>query len=192
MPTQSQARRRRSSRAQFVVTGVALVCLQGAVAASQQDPHVRVADRVLKAMLETGAAQSPALRALLAELDAAPVLVFVDCGVQMRTRLGARLNFVTSVDGVRYVRVGVDCTLGPRHQLALLAHELQHAMEIAGQPGVVDVDSMATYYEDIGYFTYKDGRDKGFETAAAIAMQRRVDDEIRGRSRPKRAANRLP
>ncbi len=174
------------------MTCAALVFLHTATAAAQQDPHVRVADRGLKAMLETGAARSPALRALLADLEAAPVLVFIDCGVQMRTHLGARLNFVTSVDGVRYVRVGVDCTLGQRHQLSLLAHELQHALEIAGQPGIVDVDSMATYYEDVGFFTYKDGTDKGFETAAAIAMQRRVDDEICGRSRPKQAVTRLP
>jgi hypothetical protein len=192
MPTQSQAPRRRFSRARLVATCAALLLLHAAAAAAQQDSHVRVADRGLKAMLETGATQSPALRALLADLEAAPILVFIDCGVQMRTRVGARLNFVTSVDGVRYVRVGVDCSLGARHQLALLAHELQHALEIAGRPDVVDVDSMASYYEDVGYFTYKNRTAKGFETAAAIAMQQRVDDEISGRSRPKRAANRIP
>ena len=191
MPTRLQARRR-ASRAGFGLTCAALLWMHAAAAVAQQGPNVRIADRVLKAMLETGAAQSPALRTLLADLEAAPVLVFIDCGVQMRTRLGARLNFVTSVDGVRYVRIGVDCALGARHQLALLAHELQHALEIAGQPGVVDVDSMATYYEEVGYFTYKEGTDKGFETAAAIAMQRRVDDEITGRSRPERAVRRLP
>ena len=161
---------------------MALPAVAAANTNTTADPHVRVADRLLRGLIETGAAQSPALRALLADIEAAPVLVFIDCGVQMRTRLAARLNFVTSVNGVRYVRVGVDCTLPRRHQVALLAHELQHALEIAGRPDVVDPDSMATYYEDIGFSTYKDGTYTGFEPAAAVAMQRRVDDEIRGRS----------
>jgi hypothetical protein len=47
----------------------------------------------------------------------------------MPTYVGARLNFVTSVNGLRYVRVDIDCTLSQRRQIALLAHELQHALD---------------------------------------------------------------
>jgi hypothetical protein len=162
--------------------GVAAVTLfQVAAAWAQDGPHVRVFDRRLKGLLESGRESSPTLRHLIEKLDASSVLVFADCNARMPERIGARLSLVTSVNGVRYVRVEVDCELIDRHQLSLLAHELQHALEIGHRSDIVDADSMESYYEDIGFQTFYDGNHKGFESFEAIAVQRHVDAETRGK-----------
>jgi len=46
---------------------------------------------------------------------------------------------------------------------------------------IVDADSMESYYEDIGFQTYHDGNHKGFERFEAIAVQRQVDADTRGK-----------
>ena len=85
----------------------------------------------------------------------------------MPARIGARLNFVTSVNGLRYVRVHVDCTLSPRRQIALLAHELQHALEIGERTDILDVEAMEspTKTSASSRLTWSH---KSFETEAAI------------------------
>jgi hypothetical protein len=182
MPVTPRTPRPRVPPVRALVAGAAIwLALQPAAAAWQDDPHVRVFDRQLKVLLAEGAEQSPTLRTLLAQIDTAAILVFIDCG-RMPTRIAARLHLMTSVNGLRYVRVDVDCALS--RQIALLAHELQHALEIAGRVDIVDADAMESYYEDIGFQTYSDGRHKGFESPAAIAVQQCVEDEISGRARP--------
>jgi hypothetical protein len=145
-------------------------------------PHLRILDGPLKSLFEHGLIQSPTLRELADKVEAAPILVFVEGDIRMSERLGARLQFVTSVDGVRYVRVDINCTLAPRRQIALLAHELQHALEIAERPDIVDIEAMESMYEDIGFQSFENGRHRSFETRAAIDVQEIVDRELGGRA----------
>jgi hypothetical protein len=149
-------------------------------AAAQTAPHMRVLDRDLKALLERGVTQSPTLNALVAEIEATPLLVFVECGIRLPSGVGARTNFVTSVGETRLVRVAVDCSLTHRWQVSLLAHEIQHALEIGRRPEVLDVDAMESLYESIGFPTVRDGSTRHFETEAAIAVQRAVNEELGG------------
>lgn len=150
--------------------------------AAAQTPSIRVVDRGLNTLFEVGLAQSPTLDALVTELNAAPVLVFADCSMQMPSRIGARLNLLTTVGDTRYVRVTIDCSLQSRRQIALLAHEFQHALEIGGRPDVLDADDMESLYEEIGYTTLRDNSHTRMETAAAIGVQQRVDVELGGRA----------
>lgn len=163
---------------------VALPLVSPHRAAADTLPYVRILDRELKARFEAGVERSPTLRALLAQVaDAGSILVFVDCNMLLPTAMGARLNFVTSVAGLRYVRVAIDCTLVPRQQIALIAHEVQHALEIGNRPDIVDVDAMESFYEEIGFNSSKDGAHKRFETTTAIAIQRLVYRELGDRHR---------
>ena len=145
---------------------------------AQSAPHVRFLDPVLKELFDDGMQQSPTLRALVEKVEAAPILVFIEGDIRMPAYIGARLNFVTSVNGLRYVRVDMDCTLSPRRQIALLAHELQHALEIGERTDILDVEAMESLYEDIGFQSFDSGSHKSFETEAAMAVQRAVDDEM--------------
>ncbi len=162
--------------------GAALVLLLTLVvtqtAAAESPPHMRVIDRDLKALLERGVTDSPTLNALVAEVEATPLLVFVECSFRLPSGIGARTNFVTSVGDTRFVRVAVDCSLTNRWQVSLLAHELQHALEIGRRPEVHNVDAMELLYESIGFPTVRDGSNRHFETEAAIAVQRAVNEEL--------------
>jgi hypothetical protein len=148
---------------------------------AQSSPHVRFLDSVLKGLFDHGMQQSPTLRALVERVEAAPILVFIDGDIRMPARIGARLSFVTSVNGMRYVRVDIDCTLSPRRQIALLAHELQHALEIGQRPDILDTEDMELLYDEIGFQSSEHGAHKSYETEAAQAIQRAVDDEMGGR-----------
>lgn len=145
---------------------------------AQTSPHIRFLDSVLKGLFEQGMQQSPTLRALVDKVEAAPILVFIEGDIRMPVYVGARLNFVTSVNGTRYVRVDIDCTLSPRRQIALLAHELQHALEIGQRTDILDAEGMESLYEEIGFQSSDSGSHKSYETEAAKAVQRAVDDEL--------------
>jgi hypothetical protein len=145
---------------------------------AQGAPHIRFLDPVLKELFDHGMHQSPTLRALVEKVEAAPILVFIEGDIRMPSFVGARLNFVTSVNGLRYVRVDIDCTLSPRRQIALLAHELQHALEIGERTDILDADGMESLYEEIGFQSNDNGAHKSYETEAAKAIQRAVDDEL--------------
>ena len=145
---------------------------------AQSAPRIRVLDPGLKELFDHGIGQSPTFRALVEKVDAIPILVFVEADIRMPARIGARLSFVTSVNGLRYVRVHVDCTLSARRQIALLAHELQHALEIGERTDILDVEAMESLYEDIGFESLDTGSHKSFETEAALSVQRTVDEEM--------------
>ncbi len=153
-------------------------------AAAQAGPHLRVLDHLLRAVLDRGLAQSPTLQKLVAEIEATRLLVFAECGLRLPSGIGGRMNFVTSANDFRFVRIAIDCTLTERWQTKLLAHEFQHALEIGRNPDVVDVEAMESLYEEIGYPTSRDYGIRHFETDAAIAVQRAVEHELEGRGTP--------
>jgi len=161
---------------------MAWVVAPPAAAADGEPPHVRVSDRNLKALLDFGVANSPTLAALVDRIEQTSVLVFVDCGGRMPSRVGARLIFVTSVNGLRYVKIEIDCTLTPLQRVPLLAHEFQHALEVGSREDIIDTNSMESYYEEVGFEVSSDLSHRAFETAAAMDAQRRVQAEMRGKS----------
>ena len=166
----------------LITAAVAWAVPSPAATANAEPPRLRVSDRHLKALLDFGLAHSPTLAALVDRIEQASVLVFVDCGVRMPSRVGARLMFVTSVNDMRYVKIEIDCGLTPIQRVPLLAHELQHALEVGGRPDIVDINSMEAYYEEVGFEVSSDLSHRAFETAAAMDAQRRVHAEIRGKS----------
>jgi hypothetical protein len=149
---------------------------------AETTPRIRIFDPVLRELFDQGVTQSPTFRSLVEKVEASSILVFVEGDIRMPVQLGARLNFVTSVNDFRYVRVAIDLTLPPRRQIALLAHELQHTLEIAERPDIVDVEAMESLYEDIGFPSFEQRRHRNFETDAAIAMQDAVSEELGGRT----------
>lgn len=160
----------------LVVTMVLAIAPEPARA--QQPPHLRVADRTLSELLKRGASLSPTLQQLLVRTEAASVFVFVECSQKLASRVGASLTLLTSVRGMRYVGVKVDCRLTAREIVGLLSHELQHALEISARPDIVDVDAMEAFYEDVGFQVFQDGNHRFFETDEAIAVQQRVVREV--------------
>ena len=118
---------------------------------------------------------SPTVRRLLAELDGSDLIVFVELRIPRSIRTGQLALIGTGV-GVRYVKIeiyGVDCV---RATTPWLAHELQHAVEIASAPEVTDDAGVTRLYGKIGRPS-KDGL-RSFETKAAIDVRNQVLAEL--------------
>ena len=79
-------------------------------------------------------------------------------------------------DGVVCLWVGVRPTDASDRLIAVLAHELQHAIEALGS-GVPDGGSLEPFFRRIGFRRVRD-----FETPAAVEIQSRVARELRSNS----------
>ena len=108
----------------------------------------------------------PFLQRLIDVLELSDVVVFVELRDDLPNGR-AQLTFVASRAGVRWLRISIAAGLMWRQQAAFLAHELQHAVEVARAPEVQDVDGLRRLYERIGY-PVGPGR---FETTAAVAAE---------------------
>ena len=156
-----------------------------AAAASSAMPvvsHVRSTDRALTAHLADGCRRSPTMRALVGRLDASDLFVYVEAGRRLG---GGYLLFAESTAYGRYARVIVDVDLDVPQLIAVIAHELRHATEIADAPEVIDRPSFQSFYERIGTRrTHCSSGPACYETAAAEDAAATVFREICGRSVP--------
>ena len=69
----------------------------------------------------------------------------------------------------------------------MVAHELHHALEIAGAPEVVDARSMARFYRTIG--TSSSCGSRCYETSRAVWTERQVGRDLQRWARSRDATN---
>ena len=137
---------------------------------------IRSTDRRLRALLEEGLRISPTLRALVARLHASDVVVYLQCDGPGGP--DGRLTFVSSVGGFRYVVVRMG-RFARMQQIAMMAHELQHAVEIADTPAIVDGPSLVREYQRIGYVNkWSSLPGVAFDTQAAVRTGEQVLKEL--------------
>lgn len=111
--------------------------------------------------------RSPTACALVEKLEGTDVVVYVH--VSMGRQDGgptAWLRFVGAQGPQRYLLVWIEAwQTGPSERISWLAHELQHACEIASAPQIRDAESLAVYYRRAGHTRGPGGT--WFETGAA-------------------------
>ena len=151
---------------------------------------VRSTNTVVTALIQEGSARSSSFQRLLDRVSETHGIVYVEFGHCAFGHLnGCLLPFVVPTTGGRYLRIVVtpDKTRVDHDGLiALLAHELQHALEVLAHPEVVDLDSMLAMYARIG--RPLSGR-SGYETSEAHTVQDNVASELRtNRARQPRSA----
>jgi hypothetical protein len=119
-------------------------------------------------------ARSETARALVSEIESTDLIVYVQYSAELPTgRAVTRL--VTAAPEPRYLRVILGGMTHPADRGALLAHELQHAVEIGRVPDVRDDDGMRRLFAEIG----EDRNARfAFETAAAREIGARVLREL--------------
>lgn len=83
-----------------------------------------------------------------------------------------------SSPAVRYLRVQILCEQQPPSLVAIVAHELQHVLEIASAPSVVDDRSFARLFRSIGFSNCLSRQPDSFETRAAVTAGERVRAEL--------------
>lgn len=141
--------------------------------------HVRILDQQLRTLFEEGLHRSPTLRALVSRLEASDVVVYLQPNAYAVRGLAGRLTWLSAVNGVRYVVVRVTPVASVLQQLAMIGHELHHAVEIAETPRIVDEPSMFREYMRIGYINGATSSGVFVDTQAALDAGERVADELR-------------
>jgi hypothetical protein len=83
------------------------------------------------------------------------------------------------VEVYRYLRVTLDPALRGDTVIAVLGHELQHAVEIVRAPEVTGTDTMRALFERIGYRLQSYSGLDEFETVEARHIKAVIWDELR-------------
>src|SRR5688500_10883291 len=138
--------------------------------------RIRVLPPCLHTLLEDATALSYTVRALVARIERSDLIVFVRCVAFKNSSLVGRMMFITAAAGQRYLMIDVKAPDQWHAQIATVAHELQHAVEIAGASWVVDQATMAQYYRQAGITVAMEPL--VFDTEAARNVGRRVRGEL--------------
>ena len=138
--------------------------------------HVRGATPKIKALIEDGIRRSPTFRTLVERLNKSDVVVYLNVTRDMPAGLDGRLSFMTYAGSVRYLHAQVLEGLGTDATIAVAAHELQHAVEVAEHVEVRSADALAVLYERIG--ERSPVAHNRYDTAAARTTGRRVRQEL--------------
>jgi hypothetical protein len=163
---------------------VAVVMVAGGTAAGGSGPepskfaHVRCLSPEARALKDDAVRRSPSIRSLVERLERSDVVVYLQLpGDSDQQPTVSHLTFVSFAAGTRYVLVRIDpWRTAPPSRIALLGHELYHALEIAQDPGVRDPMTLRALYRRIGH---EHGRGQ-FETEAARAAGRQVQADLGG------------
>jgi hypothetical protein len=147
------------------------------------DPHnhIRTTDRRLIRLLHSGVRDSDTFRRLVERLRRSDVIVYLECGGGTRTADG-RLTFMSAVGGFRYVHIRVARLASANVQIALIGHELRHAVEVADAPAIVDGDTLAREYERIGFANPHQETGVSYDSDAAVAAGYQVLRDLTGRA----------
>jgi hypothetical protein len=147
-----------------------VVCLLVVVAAAgparaQSQRRVRALDDTAAAALDRGLAHSPLFRRLIADLEASDLIVHVITGISLPANAAGATRLASPGLRDRYVRVTISGDIPRAQRPAILAHELQHACEIA-RSQARDTAAIRMLFQTIG----KPGESptETYETDAAI------------------------
>ena len=132
----------------------------------------RPLDPIASETFDRARSQSAVVRSLITTLESSNVIVHIISSRGMPMGVGGTTQFVTSRGGYRYVRITLAVELTTSGRAAILAHELQHACEVATSDAN-DLESVKDLFE-------KEGHRAGdyYETRAALTTERLVKDEL--------------
>ena len=137
--------------------------------------HVRAVGGALSSVLAEGIRRSDTFAQLVLALDQSDVIVYIERGRGMPAAIAGRLFLVAGPEGHRYLRIQVTGHPQSNEIIALVGHELRHALEVAESPAVRDTASLIALYERIGH------RSSGahhYDTVAAQDTGRQVRAEL--------------
>jgi hypothetical protein len=143
-------------------------------------PRLRPLDAEMRGLVRLGFELSPTLRALAEQVERGDVVVYLRAG-RLPQRMDGQLTFLSAAADLRYVIVEIAWDRAEVRRLSTLGHELQHVLEIAGRPDIVDADSMARAYAHFGVERERQRTGwQAFDTDAAMNAGLRVWKELTG------------
>jgi hypothetical protein len=156
-----------------------MVLFAAVPAQAQRLDRVRGDSEDVRFLLSSGLQRSPTFRAIVDRLEASDLIVEVQCGRFKSVKQGGRTMLLSARPAVRYVLVEFACPMAEPAALAMLGHELRHALEIASAPWVTDEPSLEKLYSKIGFSNcLQTGGSVDFETEDALEAGERVHHEL--------------
>jgi hypothetical protein len=160
-----------------------LVFAAAPMSGQQPVKSVVVTDERLATLVDQGRSRAPTFRTVVDQLEATNWLVFLQPGsCPDPVAIGCLLHIVGRFEGRPYVRILVNPN--GRHSdtvIATLAHELQHATEVATAGSVTDGPSMLALLQRIASSRTRVAKAVLYETAAARRVEEAVHAELRRR-----------
>ena len=143
--------------------------------------RVIVVEPTLVTLVEDGRTRSPTFRDLIDRIEATEWVVFLQPGwCPEPATQGCLLHVVGQFQGRRYMRLLVNPRGRHRDQVIVtVAHELQHAVEVATSAGVTDTESMIELQRRIASSRVRLPNAEVYETAAARQVEHAVFVELR-------------
>ena len=138
--------------------------------------HVRTTDAIFQKLFGIGLNRSPTLHLLMARLETTDVIVYVEPVSTLPATLAGRLLLAPDNGTQRYLRIQIAVGAPPNDTIALIAHELRHALEVADAPEVHNEATLIALYERIGDHSHTGVHQ--YDTVAARAMGSRVQHEL--------------
>ena len=140
------------------------------------DRRVRAPEARVRSLLAEGLHQSRTFASLMTALNRSDVIVYIEAVMILPKDTMGRLAMLPRVgSGSRYLRVQIRADLSRREAIALIGHELRHALEIAEATEVRDTTSLIRLYERIGHPTIGE---HAYDTEAARDTGRMVRREL--------------
>ena len=141
--------------------------------------HVRGTDEATTTLIRDLVARSATGRELVDRLDRSDLVVYVRRRLFATSMFSGRIGFVRGDCTRRYVAIEIAAPRNYVEELASLGHELQHAVEIAGERDVCGAAALAELYTRIGDPVERwDGMADSFETRTAFETGIRVRREL--------------
>jgi hypothetical protein len=133
--------------------------------------------------------RSALVRAMVSELDEANVIVHIESSRLLPFGIGGVTRFVTSQGGYRYIRITLSVWLTPSDRVAILGHELQHAIELA-HADATDTAALRRLFTSEGAYAVR--TDDYFETREAVRVEKRIRRELKAPTTDRANSSALP
>ena len=138
--------------------------------------HIRTTDQSMLRLLRRGFRASSTFASLVRRLHRSDVIVYVEDVPRLPGALDGRMMMLPRANGVRYVRIQLALRGAPEDAIAVLGHELQHAVEVAEAIDVIDAGGLEKLYRRIGV---RSGP-QVYDTIAAQELGKVVRREVAG------------
>jgi hypothetical protein len=156
---------------------VALRPVSAASLLAADSRRIRSSNTRVSKLLDEGVRRSRTFADLVMKIHGSNVIVYVEPSFGLPVEMAGRILLQTVAGNQRYLRIHVRATLQGDQMIAVIAHELRHALEVADDPSVVNDAGLTALYRRIGHISTGT---HGFDTDAAQDAGRRVRDELIG------------
>jgi len=162
----------------LVIVAVMGLQMTGASSDGSAEPsytRVRSTERYMIGLVREGYDRSPTFRGLVDTIQRSNVTVWVQPGLCAAGRIRSCVVSVSGTPQARYIWIKIDpqrtITSG---LIAAIAHELQHAVEIAEHSEVTDASGVVKLYRGIALGRCREGLSEECETARALETEEAV------------------